>query len=134
MIMNPSAGIVDKVRQLALDADSFAYLLVSDDGVLLDQGGDLLTIDIPQWERGDNILDSALFLLGYLPMTGEYECIVNYQLGDDCVIDVHLFNDDDSVLVVLVDRTVKMMEEKNIRQQANELKLRRRRERKSRGE
>lgn len=132
--MSNSAGIIDKVRQLALDVDSFAYLLVNDQGVLLDQGGELLTIDLPQWKRGDNILDTALFLLGYLPMAEEYECIVNYQLGDDCVVDVHLFNDDDSVLVVLVDRTVEMALETTIRQQANELKLKLRRERKSRGE
>ncbi len=30
----------EKIRQLALEADSFAYLLVDEQGRLLDQGGD----------------------------------------------------------------------------------------------
>ena len=65
MIAKNGSGIIDKIQRLALDTDSFAYLLIDNRGVLLDQGGDLHSLVLPQWHPGENILDSALFLLGY---------------------------------------------------------------------
>lgn len=81
----------------------------------------------------ENILDSALFLLGYIPMRNDYESIECYELGDNCVIDVHLFNDDDCILVVLIDRSSEMVAEATLKQQRNELKLQQRRARNQKG-
>lgn len=130
MIAKNGSGIIDKIQRLALDADSFAYLLIDNRGVLLDQGGDLHSLVLPQWHPGENILDSALFLLGYLPMQNDYECIACYQLDDVCMIDVHLFKDEGEILAVLVDRSAEMADEARLRQQKNELKLKQRRARK----
>jgi len=130
---SPVDNIVARVQQLTLEADSFAYLAIDAQGLLLDQGGELSYMSLPDWQAGENILDSALFLQSYIPMKSNYECIECFQLGDSCVIDVHLFNDDDCILVVLIDRSSEMAVEATLKQQRNELKLNQRRARKQKG-
>ena len=117
---------LETIRRLALDADSFAFLSIDHRGILIEKGGELTTLDLPDWEIGDNILDKALFLHGYLPLATEQESIVSYQLSDSCVIDIHLFDDEDRVLVLLIDRSVDSREDTEIRQRRNEARLRER--------
>lgn len=117
---------VERIEQIALNSDSYIYLVVDDLGVLIDKGGELTSLATPDWTIGHSILDTAMFLLGYLPMTTDYECILSYQLSDGCIIDIHLFNDEDCILVILVERTKELEEEARVRQKSNELKLKRR--------
>ena len=119
-------GLIEKVQRLALDADSFAFLLIDDQGVLRDKGGELTSLDLPDWRIGENILDKALFLHGYLPLSTAHERIVSYQLGDSCVIDIHLLDDQDGVLILLIDRSADTEEEARVRQRQNEARLRQR--------
>ena len=121
-----SEGLAETVRQLVLDADSFAYFLIDSGGRLKHQGGELDWIDLPDWQIGENILDKALFLHGYLPLAKSHESILAYQLSDECVIDIHLFDDDGDTLVLMIDRSLDSAEEARSRQQQNEAKLRQR--------
>lgn len=126
MTLNFSESTVEKIQQLALGADSFVYLAIDDLGILIDKGGELSSADLGEWKIGENILDSALFLLGNVPMTSDYESIICYQLSENCIIDIHLFKDEHFTVVLLVDRSEKMEEEGRARQSENEDKLRRR--------
>tara|TARA_R110002096_G_scaffold105770_1_gene232651 strand:- start:205 stop:594 length:390 start_codon:yes stop_codon:yes gene_type:complete len=119
-------GAVEKIQQLALESDSYTYLVIDDRGILLERGGELVSADLSEWKIGDNILESALFLLGNIPMSSDYESIICYQLSDSCIIDVHLFRDEHFAIVVLVDRSEDMGDEARVRQSKNEEKLRRR--------
>ena len=121
--LNSNYSGVEKIQQLALDSDGFAYLVIDDLGTLLDKGGELTSVALPNWEIGDSITDTTLFLLGSIPMTTDYESIVCYQLSESCIIDVHLFNDEDCILIVLIDRTGHMEDEARVRQSENEKKL-----------
>lgn len=121
-----SDNAVEKIQQLVLESDSFAYLVIDDAGTLIDMDDELLCADLRAWTIGDNILDSAMFLLGNIPMTSDYESIVCYQLSESCIIDIHLFKDERFNIVLLIDRTANMEEEARVRQRENEEKLRRR--------
>lgn len=121
-----SENAVEKIQQLVLESDSFAYLVIDDGGTLIDMDGELLSADLSAWTIGENILDSAMFLLGNIPMTSDYESIVCYQLSENCIIDVHLFKDERFNIVLLIDRTANMEEEGRARQSHNEEKLRQR--------
>lgn len=121
-----SPGAIEKIQQLALEAEGFAFLLIDHQGSLLDKGGELASFSIPQWEPGENILDSALFLHGYLPLSTDHESIICYQLSDDCVIDIHLFREDCGTLILMLDRSADTEEVARLRQQENEQSLRRR--------
>jgi len=118
--------LIEKIQQLALDADSFAFLSIDLQGVLLDKGGELTSFDLPDWRIGESILDKALFLHGYLPLTADYESIVSYQLSDRCIIDIYLINDEEGILILLIDRSMDIEEEARARQQRNEARLRQR--------
>jgi HD-GYP domain-containing protein (c-di-GMP phosphodiesterase class II) len=116
-------SVVDKILQLTLKTQCFCYLAVDREGLLLNMGGDMASMTLPAWKVGENILDTALFLSGYLPLASAYECIDSVQLGEACVIDVHLFNDENCVWVILVDKTAAVEWEAIARQKTNELRL-----------
>ena len=121
-----SQGLVDKIERLALVADSFAFFLIDGRGTILDKGGELDSFALPDWKVGEDILDKALFLHGYLPLSSEYENIVNYQLSDSCIIDVHLFRENQGLLVLMIDRSREGEKEAVTRQRLNEARLRQR--------
>ncbi|MFT5218947.1 MAG: hypothetical protein ACI9LO_003489 [Planctomycetota bacterium] len=62
-------------------------------------------------------------MVGSLPLLSEYESIICYQLTDECIFDVHMFKDEDCILIVLIDRSESMEEEARVRQSENEKKL-----------
>lgn len=126
MSFQPPPGAIEKIQQLALDADSFAFLSIDGRGILLDKGGEMTTLDLPDWQVGENILEKALFLHGYLPLSQAYESIDRFQLSENCVIDIHLFRDEAGVLILLVDRSTDTEDETETRQRLNEARLRQR--------
>lgn len=119
-----SDDAVEKIQQLVLESDSFAYLVIDDEGRLIDIAGELYCADLSAWTIGENILDSAMFLLGNIPMTADYESILCYQLSERCIIDVQLFRDERFNIVLLIDRSASMEAEARVRQGENEEKLR----------
>ena len=121
-----SQDLVEKIERLALVADSFAFFLIDGQGTILDKGGELDSFALPDWKVGEDMLDRALFLHGYLPLSSEYENIVNYQLSDTCIIDVHLFRENRGLLVLMIDRSREGEKEAVTRQRLNEARLRQR--------
>ena len=115
--------VVDKILQVTLQSNRFAWLAVDADGRLLSQGGETDALGLPQWRPGQPILDEAPFLDGYLPMPRDYECIEAYEFGQAAVVDIHLFADQQQVWAILVDRTSEIEWESTARQKANELRL-----------
>ena len=116
-------NVVSKILQLTLKANKFAYLAIDDQAILLNSGGYLSSLGLPEWKPGDNIEDEVLFLAGYLPLTSTYECISAYQINDSCLIDVHLFKDSNCSWVILEDKTEDLEWEATARQSTNELRL-----------
>lgn len=115
--------VVDKILEVTLRSNKFAYFAIDENGRLFRQGGEIAATGFPQWKPGQSILDDALFLSGYVPMSRDYECIESYQAGDDSIFDVHLFKDQEQIWILLIDKTSDMEWESAARQQANELRL-----------
>lgn len=115
--------VVDKILQVTLQSNRFAWLAVDADGRLLSQGGGTGAIGLPQWQPGQPILDEAPFLDGYLPMPRDYDCIEAYEMGQGAIVDIHLFADQQQLWAILVDRTSEIEWESTARQKANELRL-----------
>lgn len=126
MSLPVSQVLIDKIEQLALEADGFGFYLIDEQGTILDKGGELNSLELPDWRIGENILDKALFLHGYLPLEKEYGSIVCYQLSDSCVIDIHLLMEETGTLILFIDRSKETEEEARTRQQRNEERLRKR--------
>ncbi len=115
--------VVDKILEVTLRSNRYAYLALEDNGALANRGGDLAALGLPVWEIGENILDDALFLAGYVPMTRDYEVIEALQVDNDKLIDAHLFRDQGNIWVILVDKTEDLEWQASARQKGNELRL-----------
>lgn len=116
-------NLTDKILQVTLQSNKFAYLAIDAEGRLISQVGEISSTVLPQWQQGQSILDDALFLSGYVPMSTDYAIIEAWQAGDDSIFDIHLFKDQAQIWVILVDKTSDMEWEAIARQSANELRL-----------
>lgn len=116
-------NVINKILKITLKTHTFAYLAIDNQGVLLDQGGDMLSLGLPSWNIGDNVLDQALFLSGFLPMASDYEYIPSFATSDSIIVDIHLFQDNETSWAVLVDKTEDMEWQARARQKTNELRL-----------
>jgi HD-GYP domain-containing protein (c-di-GMP phosphodiesterase class II) len=116
-------NVVDKILQVTLETNRFAYFSIDGHGLLLNKGGELSSMGMPDWEVGTNILEEALFLSGYIPMSCEHEYIAAYEVSASIVVDVHLFKDNGCCWVILVDKSAQKEWETTARQRTNELRL-----------
>lgn len=116
-------NVIDKILQITLETQSFAYLAVNDKGELISQGGNIKEVGLNEWEPGTNILDEALFLPGLMPMSNAYEFIPSIHSGEDIIVDVHLFRDGELTWAILVDKSTEIEWQSQARQKGNELRL-----------
>lgn len=116
-------NVINKILQITLETQTFAYLSIDNQGVLISQGGNIETLGLPTWSLQANILDDALFLSGFVPMTRDYEIIPSLNITDSQVVDIHLFHDNDLIWIILVDKTDDIEWQKQARQNSNELHL-----------
>ena len=115
--------VVDKILQVTLRSNRFAYLAIDHEGLLTIQGGECQALGLPEWKLGESILDDALFLSGLLPMQSEHEIIESLQICAGHIVDLHLFQDQALIWIILLDRTANLEWEASARQAANELSL-----------
>lgn len=115
--------VINKILKITLEMESFAYISIDVKGKLFSQGGDLVSLGLPAWEVKDDILDDILFMSGFIPMTESYELLPSVHITNDKVADIHLFQDNALIWVVLVDKTESMEWQKRARQNSNELAL-----------
>ncbi len=115
--------VLNKILQITLDSQDFAWFCIDAEGQLLSQGGHLAELGLPDWRLGERVLDDALFLPGFLPMEDDYIGLPALQIDDRRVVDVHLFRDGDRVWVLMADQTELLEWQSVARQKGNELQL-----------
>lgn len=115
--------VIEKILKITMEMQNFAYLSVNPKGQLCHQGGDIHSLGLPTWSLNDNIIEEALFLSTYLPMSQDYEYIPSFNIKNEIVVDIHLFKENDIVWVILVDKTKEIEWQKQARQKSNELHL-----------
>ena len=116
-------NVINKILQITLETQTFAYLAIDNTGVLANQGGNIDALGLPAWSLGDNILDDALFLSGFIPMPSDYETIPMVHITENIVVDIHLFHDSKLNWAILIDKTDHITWQNKARQKANELSL-----------
>lgn len=117
------SNVTDKILQITLRTNNFAYLAIDQMGCIANQGGDLLSMGLPSWQLDENIIDSASFLSGMLPMVNNYELLPSMHISENKVVDIHLFQDTDLVWVILENKTEDLEWQNLARQKSNELEL-----------
>ena len=116
-------NVTEKILEITLGSQTFAYLGVDGEGVLKNKGGNFESMGLPTWPVGENISDSADFLSGLFPMTRDYEYLPSVHTSDTDVVDIHLFQDAVLTWVILEDKSEDLEWQILARQKSNELRL-----------
>ncbi len=116
-------SVINKILQITLNTQTFAYLAIDAQGALVNLGGDLQALGLPQWREGENIQADLLFLAGNLPLASHYEHLPSIHLNDDHVVDIHLFQENTLTWIVMVDKTRELQWQARAQQSNNELRL-----------
>ena len=102
---------------------SIAHLLIDNELVLIQAGGELEYYGLGDLEHGDSASDQLPFLEGLLPLAETPFLLESVGMPGGSVADVHLFADEDMTWVVLLDVTAEHDHARKIQQKAYDMTL-----------
>src|ERR1700730_12899990 len=98
----PIREFIDLLNEEALAP---AYLLVNQQGFLLEWGGDLSGFGVTGLEAGLNVLEHIAFLNGLLPLEGQNVAMPRMQTRPGIYADIYVFRRDAGIYILLMDAT-----------------------------
>ncbi len=111
------------LQEQAIDAQAPAFLLLADDGRMLDWGGALEAYGIRDPERGVDAVERVPLLQGILPLRTPRESVPLVETDAGVVADVDVFRDADGTWVVLRNVTGAVERERALQQSRNAMQL-----------
>src|ERR1700734_1852042 len=102
---------------------SIAHLLINNELVLIQAGGELEYYGLGDLEQGSSASDQLPFLEGLLPLAETPFLLESVGMPDGSVADVHLFADEDKTWVVLLDVTAEHDHARKMQQKAYDMTL-----------
>jgi sigma-B regulation protein RsbU (phosphoserine phosphatase) len=102
---------------------SIAHLLINNELVLIQAGGELEYYGLGDLEQGNSASDQLPFLEGLLPLAETPFLLESVGMPGGSVADVHLFADEDRTWVVLLDVTVEHDLARKMQQKAYDMTL-----------
>ena len=102
---------------------SVAHLLINNELVLIQAGGELEYYGLGDLEHGDSASDQLPFLEGLLPLAETPFLLESVGMPGGSVADVHLFADEDRTWVVLLDVTAEHDHARKMQQKAYDMTL-----------
>jgi serine phosphatase RsbU (regulator of sigma subunit) len=102
---------------------SIAHLLINNELVLIQAGGELEYYGLGDLEHGDSASDQLPFLEGLLPLAETPFVLESVGMPGGSVADVHFFADEDRTWVVLLDVTAEHDHARNMQQKAYDMTL-----------
>ena len=102
---------------------SIAHLLINNELVLIQAGGELEYYGLGDLEHGDSASDQLPFLEGLLPLAETPFLLQSVGMPGGSVADVHLFADEDRTWVVLLDVTAEHDHARKMQQKAYDMTL-----------
>ena len=98
-------SIARYVKTLPASERSMAYLRLDKNNVVVDSGGELKKCRIPSMESGVLVSDQLPAIAQLLPLCEKVVVLVNTQIVEDSIIDLHLFADSVGQWVLVFDNT-----------------------------
>lgn len=111
------------IDALTEDTLSPAYLLVTDEGRLLESGGDLDSYGINGLAQDMDVTEEIPYLSGLLPLEGNNLSLPRVQTRTGIFADIYIFRRDEGIWVLLLDVTSEARHRRRQQQRANEAKL-----------
>ena len=115
--------VVEFGQFLALRNRSPAYFQVDDEGLLVEHGGELQGYGFNALERGQKADAQLVFLTGLLPSIPSPFFLPNLEIASGIHVDLHIFAEEESHWVLLLDATSEARRQQQLSQAQNELLL-----------
>jgi hypothetical protein len=115
--------IRDFILTLTDDMLSPAYLLVTEDGRLIQWGGELESYGIEELRENLDVSEHIPFLIGVLPLGANSIFLPHVQTKPDVFADVYLFSREQGTWVLLLDSTAQAGQRQNMQQKLYDSRL-----------
>ena len=115
--------ISEWLLRLVKSQRSVAHLLINNELVLIQAGGELEYYGLGDLEQGDSAADQLPFLEGLLPLAETPFLLESVGMPGGSVADVHLFAEEDGTRIVLLDVTVEHDQARKMQQKAYDMTL-----------
>jgi PAS domain S-box-containing protein len=116
----PIREFIDLLNEETLEP---AYLLVGNEGNLLEWGGDLSAYNVTGLQAGLNIGEHIAFLSGVLPLEGQNMTLPRMQTRSGIFADIYLFRRESGIWILLMDATSEARRRARLQQKAYDSRL-----------
>jgi serine phosphatase RsbU (regulator of sigma subunit) len=116
-------SVADALQSVTHSQRALAYLEIDEALKLVGAGGNLENYGLSTVRLGEQALDQAVFLEGLLPLPETPFLMPSVELAGGRAADLHFYQHDDSVWVVLLDVTAERDQARRIQQRAYEMTL-----------
>lgn len=100
-----------------------AYLLLSNNGELLEWGGDLQSYGIQDLQRNMNTAEHIPFLIGLLPLDSNSVFLPNVQTTDQVFANLYLFEREQGTWILLLDASADIARRRPLQQRLYDSRL-----------
>lgn len=115
--------IRDFILSLTDEMLSPAYLLVTENGRLLERGGDLESYGLKDLADDVDVSESVPFLLGVLPLEGKSLFLPHVQTKPEVFADVYVFGREQGTWILLLDSTFETARQQVMQQKLYDSRL-----------
>ncbi|CAN5749681.1 hypothetical protein BH18ACI4_BH18ACI4_05350 [soil metagenome] len=115
--------IRDFILSLTDDMLSPAYLLVTQNGRLIEWGGDLESYGLRELKKNLDVSDRILFLVGVLPLESNSIFLPHVQTNPGVFADVYLFSREQGTWILLLDATAETARRQTMQQKLYDSRL-----------
>lgn len=115
--------IRDFILSLTDEMLSPAYLLVTEDGRLIESGGDLESYGLKELEKDMDVSEQIPFLVGVLPIESKSLFLPHVQTTPSVFADVYIFNREQGTWILLLDSTAETARHQTMQQKLYDSRL-----------
>ncbi len=115
--------IRDFIWSLTDEMLSPAYLLVTDNGLLVEQGGDLESYGFKELEKDLDVSQHIGFMVGVLPLESKSLFLPHVQTTPGIFADVYVFTRDQGTFILFLDSTAETDRKQKMQQKLYDSKL-----------
>lgn len=115
--------IRDFILSLTDEMLSPAYLLVTENGRLIEWGGDLESYGLKELEKDLDVSDHISFLVGVLPIESKSLFLPNVQTTTSVFADVYIFSREQGTWILLLDSTAERDRQQRMQQRLYDSRL-----------
>ncbi len=115
--------IRDFILSLTDDMLSPAYLLVTENGLLIEWGGELESYGFKDLEKNQDVSEHIPFLVGVLPLESDSVFLPHVQTKPAVFADVYIFGREQGTWILLLDSTVATARQQHMQQKLFDSRL-----------